>query len=377
MKIIVNAIPLLGANTGIARYIRCLYSEIEKLYGGACDIHYFNGVQAAPDMPSGPENLKSWSGLTDLFWKLPPSLALCVRLLLQYKRQRAFNKISSDYDVYHEAGFFPFTTPEHVKTVFTIHDMSIFRYPEHHPQERVLFMKKYLQARASLSDAFLTVSDFSKKEIVHFLDIPPDMITPALLSHSPELFHPDVAGDARERLDRAGVPGRYFLFVGSGDPRKNVRVIPRGIESSGLDIPLVNAGWGGWEATTGSAIMNLGYVSDEFLALLYQGALALIYPSIYEGFGLPVLEAMACGCPVVTTRMASLPEVAGDAALYMDDPHDPEELGRILVDLVQNPEERDALASKSLGNAARFSWAKTARTTMDVFEKVLEKGSRP
>lgn len=370
MKVIVNAIPLLGPNTGIARYLRCLYTEMESLYGDSCEFNYFDGRTALRSMPVGPEDIEQWSGLADLFWKLPAPVAVGVRLAVQAKRQWAFNRIAPDYDIYHEAGFFPFKTPTSLKTVFTIHDASILRYPEHHPKERVLFMRMFLERRAHLADAILTVSQFSKSEISELLNLAPETINVTLLSHDATTFTPP-GNDLRERLNKAGIPEEYFLCVGSGDPRKNVGIIPKAIEKAKIETPLVNAGWSGWASETESCVINLGYVTDEMLALLYQGAIALIYPSIYEGFGLPLAEAMACGCPVITTRKASLPEVAADAALYLNDPSSTDELANILLDLHNDMKKRTSLSKKALETAARFSWEQTAQSTQAVFRQTL------
>jgi alpha-1,3-rhamnosyl/mannosyltransferase len=132
------------------------------------------------------------------------------------------------------------------------------------------------------------------------------------------------------------------------------------------------AGWQGWTNKGGwDNVIFLNYVDDNDLARLYSGALALIFPSTYEGFGLPLLEAMACGCPVVTTREASLPEVAGDSAIYMKGPRDVEDLAGILKNLVEKPALREKFIKKGLARAGEFSWKKTADATMQAFEKAL------
>ena len=148
--------------------------------------------------------------------------------------------------------------------------------------------------------------------------------------------------------------------------------IPEALERAGLDIPLVVAGWSGWAGNTGwNNVISAGCLDDEDLGCLYSGALALVFPSPYEGFGLPVLEAMACGCPVVTTREASLPEVAGDAALYMEDPQDSQELGAILQEFAENRKCREEMRQKGIRRAQDFSWQRTAGATMKVFRQVL------
>jgi alpha-1,3-rhamnosyl/mannosyltransferase len=170
---------------------------------------------------------------------------------------------------------------------------------------------------------------------------------------------------------RHGLPERYFLFVGTNDPRKNLGCIPPAIAAAGLDAELAVAGWSGWGRAGGKGMRVLGYVGDDELACLYSGALALVFVSSYEGFGLPVLEAMACGCPVVCSRAASLPEVAGGAALYVDDPTDTAGLAAALGRVAGDPGYRDELAAAGRERAARFSWERTARASLDTFRHAL------
>lgn len=372
-KVIVNAIPLTNVSTGISRYLRCLYGEIEERFSHEFEIYYFDGVNAKREMPSGPENLGQWSLLADIFWKLPPRVAYWVRRAVQFRRERAFRSVANGFDLYHEAGFFPFIPPQGVRTVFTIHDMSIHRYPQHHPRERVLFVKRFLAERTALAKRVLTVSDFSKKEIIDVLGIDAQRITVTHLAPAP-VFEPRSQAGLREELEqRFQLPSRYFLFVGSGDPRKNVSIIPKAIERGAVDIPLVCVGWSGWSGgESASDIISLGYLSDEDLAAVYSGATALVFPSIYEGFGLPVAEAQACGCPVVTTQKASLAEVGGNAALYVERPDDIDELARLLKRLAEEPSLCDELSRKGLEHAQQFSWAKTADLTCDAFRQALE-----
>jgi alpha-1,3-rhamnosyl/mannosyltransferase len=169
-----------------------------------------------------------------------------------------------------------------------------------------------------------------------------EKITVTHLAHDGKIFSPGSPEEIRALLKRQTLPERYFLFVGGGDPRKNLDVVPEALEKAGIEIPLVVVGWSGWsDEKPRKNIISLGYVSDDDLAGLYSGAIALIFPSSYEGFGLPILEAMACGCPVVTTREASLPEVAGEAAMYLNEPRNSAELGDVLKKLATNKSGQD------------------------------------
>lgn len=374
MKILVNAFPMANVNTGISRYLRCLYRSMEENFGDRVEIGYFDGKRVSSMMPSPPENLTRWDRLVSLFWRLPAYPALLVRLLFYLNQEWHFRRFAGDYDVYHEAAFFPFSVPTHVKTVFTLTDLSLLRFPEHHPRERVLFSRLFFRRRCRRVDRFLTISHFIQGEMATYLGIGGNKTTVTHLGYEPDLMYPRKGVQIRACLNRHGLPERYFLFVGSGDSRKNMRIIPEALDRAGLDIPLVVAGWKGWiDQELWDKAYFLGYVDDEDLACLYSGALALIFPSRYEGFGLPVLEAMACGCPVVTTREASMPEVAGNAAVYMRDPDDVEGLSNTLRKISENGRFRKDLKDSGLLQAERFSWRAAAEKTLSAFEEVLHK----
>ena len=374
IKILVNAFPMVNVNTGIGRYVRCLYQALEEHYGDKLEIGYFDGKRVSTTMPSGPKNLTRWSKLVSLFWRLPSYPALLVRLLFHFNQERHFRKAAGAFDLYHEAAFFPFLAPTHVTTLFTLADLSLIRFPEHHPRERVMYSRLFFHRRCKRVKRFLTISTFIQKEMAAYLGISRQNTTVTYLGYDPAVLYPRPALEVEDCLNRLRLPYPYFLFVGSGDPRKNMAIIPKALERSGLNIPLVAAGWSGWtEKASWERVRFLGYVDDDDLARLYSGALALIFPSRYEGFGLPILEAMACGCPVITTRKASMPEVAGDAALYMKDPDDVEGLAGLLKELVENPQHRQEWVEKGLVRAGLFSWQKTAQATFRAFEQALDR----
>ena len=378
IKILVNAFPMVNVNTGIGRYLRCLYKALEEHCGDRVEIGYFDGSGVSSTMPSGPENLTRWSTLVSLFWRLPTYPALWLRLMFHLNQERHFRKVVGDFDLYHEAAFFPFAAPVHVKTVFTLTDLSLIRFPEHHPRERVLYSRLFFRRRCRRVKRFLSISSFIQREMEDYLGISRGNTTVTYLGYDPAVLYPRPAMEIEDCLIRYDLPEKYFLFVGSGDPRKNMNVIPEALDRTDLAVPLVVAGWSGWaEKTSWAKVRFLGFVPDDDLARLYSGALALIFPSCYEGFGLPILEAMACGCPVVTTREASMPEVAGDAAVYMGDPADADGLAGILKELAENPLRRREMVKKGLGQAGRFSWRNTAETTLRAFEKALGEKEKP
>jgi alpha-1,3-rhamnosyl/mannosyltransferase len=373
LKILVNAIPLTNIHTGIGRYLKCLYISMEEQYGHDVDIWYFDGQNISRKTPEGPSNRQTWSRYVDLFWKLPASVAILLRLVIHYRRELAFKKAIAGMNIYHEAGFFPFSSPAETKVVFTLHDLSIFRFPQYHPRERVLYNNLFLKRRCRNVDHFLTVSGFSKKEMIDLLNIPEEVITVTHLSHDETVFYPEPYDKERALfINGYRLPEKYFLFVGSGDPRKNLEIAATAIQKTDTQIPLVVVGWSGWlRRMQLPNIIQLGYLSDQALAQVYRRAVALVFPSVYEGFGLPVLEAMACGCPVITTHEASMPEVAGKSAVYMQNPQDVEELGTILESLAADQKLVEILKEMGKMQAGKFSWRSTASATFDAFQRVV------
>ena len=144
-------------------------------------------------MPLGPKRLDTWTRLANMFWKLPWPVALGLRLALHLRIERRFYKLSQGFDVYHEAGFFPMKTQPKVRTVFTVHDMSLFRFPQHHPRERVVFHKLFWKRRSHGVDQFLAVSEFTKHELQIYLQSDQNAITVAPLAHDPDIiFSPSI-----------------------------------------------------------------------------------------------------------------------------------------------------------------------------------------
>jgi alpha-1,3-rhamnosyl/mannosyltransferase len=372
-KLIVNAVPLTKIPTGVGRYLFCLYQHIEKFYKDELEIGYFDGTTICHRLPRGPKDLEQWIRMARFFWKLPTPLAFLYRIVSFLREEIIFRKFSSQYELYHEAAFFPFHTSPHMKTVFTIHDLSLLRYPNFHPRERIYFHRLLFEKRLPLVDHFLAVSHFTQKEIEKFLGITFRKISVAPLACEPQTFYPRSPEEMEKIRDEYKIPANYFLFVGTGDPRKNFQVIPKALGQTGKNLALVVVGWSGWQKRTDFSgnLFFLKYIPDETLAILYSNALALIFPSIYEGFGLPVLEAMACGCPVICSREASLPEVGGDAALYMNKPTDSNELISYLEEVATRSDLRHDMIRRGLKQAHRFSWELTARKTYEVFQKII------
>ena len=268
--------------------------------------------------------------------------------------------------------------------VATIHDLSFEHLPETFKRRSRAQLRLTVRRTAKKAAQILTLSEFSRRDIIETYALDPERVfvtPPAAPSH----FAPvtDVTELRRIRMTY-GIQRDYILALGSLQPRKNlVRLIKayeslRGVVSSEQLPQLVLAGSRGWlEAETIRAvelseargdILFTGYVPDADLPAVYSGALCFAYPSYFEGFGLPILEAMQCGTPVIAGNRTSLPGVAGDAALLVD-PFDQAAIGNGLVRLIKNADYRAELRVKGVDRAAAFSWKNTARLTLQAYER--------
>ncbi len=229
----------------------------------------------------------------------------------------------------------------HVPTVLTVHDLALLRTPEAFPRWHRLYGRAGLRKVLHAADAVVAVSEFTREELVGLAGVPRERIT-VVPNGVDATFTPQ--GRVLE--------GDYVLAVATLEPRKNLARAVEGARLAGVELRVVGAhGWGGVEVPGW-----VGEVPDAELAALYRGARCLLYPSLYEGFGIPVLEAMACGTPVVTSRGTAMEEVAGGAAVLMD----PLDEASIAAGLAEAESRRDELVQLGLARAREFTWGRTA-----------------
>ena len=290
-----------------------------------------------------------------------------------------------------------------LRSVVTIHDLGFEYLPEYHQFPQKLYLDKMTKFAARHATHLIAVSKATKKDLVGRFGVPEEKITVIYEGVDKNKFkiqNPKFKVEGVKK--KYGIKGPYILFVGTVQPRKNLRrlieafsrvvrvekpVPPGGADPSRAvreGLLLVIAGKPGWmfegiykaprDFGVESRVMFLGHVKDEDLPFLYQGAICFTLPSLYEGFGLPVLEAMASGVPVVVSNTSSIPEVGGDAAVYVD-PYRVSSIAAGLVKVVGGSDSfRRSLIEKGLKQAERFSWERTARETLKVFEGVVRRG---
>ncbi|HUJ92399.1 MAG TPA: glycosyltransferase family 1 protein [Gaiellaceae bacterium] len=238
--------------------------------------------------------------------------------------------------------------------VVTVHDIAVFRMPEAFPPWTRRYSRTVVPRVLRHARRVIAVSEFTAAELESALGVPRDMVR-VVPNAVDAVFSPD-----GPRAD-----GDYVLAVGTLEPRKNVERVLAAARRVGVPVRVAGArGWGGVEAR-GDGVTWLGEVADEELARQYRGALCLAYPSLYEGFGIPVLEAMACGTPVVTSAGGATEEVAGGAAVLVD----PLDAAAVAAGIEEASSRRDELCALGLERAAAYSWDESARRTVDVYRE--------
>jgi glycosyltransferase involved in cell wall biosynthesis len=243
-----------------------------------------------------------------------------------------------------------------VPTLLTVHDLAVLRHPEVFPLWTRLYARTALRPTVRAVDRVIAVSEFSKRETVALtgidaerVDVVPSGVEPVFTAEGPAAV------------------GEYALAVGTVEPRKN---LPRTIEAAGragLELRVVgDPGWGD-VTITGAHVRRLGFVPDEELAALYRGARCLVFPSLYEGFGIPAAEAMACGTPVVTSDQSAMAEIVGGAGVLVD----PLDAGSIAAGIEEADRRRDELRRLGLERASLYTWARAAEAAVAAYRKAL------
>jgi glycosyltransferase involved in cell wall biosynthesis len=270
-----------------------------------------------------------------------------------------------------------------VPAVLTVHDLIFRRMPEHHKPLNRAYLNLALPLYCRRATHIIAISECTRRDVMAAYDLPPEKVTVIYEAADPR-FRPQTPDQVAAVRQQYGLPERYLLFVGTIEPRKNLTRLLHAFEAlyrDDLCDALVIVGKRGWlfgdffaeleRSPVRDAALLPGYVPDEVLPAIYAGARALAFPSLYEGFGLPALEAMACGTAVACSGTSSLPEVASDAALYFD----PRSVGSIVETLRQplgDADLRAELGRRGRDRAARFSWDRVALETKAVYDAVMD-----
>lgn len=268
-------------------------------------------------------------------------------------------------------------------TVVTIHDLSLLLHSNTHREELVARARKRLPTMTRIATEIITDSESVKQEICEHLNVSPEKITAVPLAPR-RIFRPAAADESRLIRRKLEVEDNFILFVGTVEPRKNLITLMRAFDellrTTELRPQLVVAGAKGWltdelfahveSAAARERILFTGYISDEELRALYSTCKVSVYPSLYEGFGLPTLEAMACGAPVITSRIPVIIETVGTSARLIE-PTNVNQLTKALVEFLTDERARAQFSAAGFKRASVFTWERTARRTVEVYEKAL------
>ncbi len=269
------------------------------------------------------------------------------------------------------------------KQVVTLHDMTFFDMPEMHVALKVFYFRFFIRAAVRFANAIIFVSRSAQQDCK--LRLGPSRGLSSVIHHGKSAaFRPDLDPVSIQRVrDKYGLPSEFVLYLGTIEPRKNLTRLVAAFASGAKDHPslaLVIAGKKGWMydrlfesvSTLGleSRVIFPGFIDERDKPFLLGGAYVFVYPSLYEGFGLPVLEALACGIPTVTSNTSSIPDVAGDAALLVD-PTSEESLTNAIERLISDSALRETLRAASTIQAAKFTWKRTADSTAETYHTLI------
>ncbi|MBW8334085.1 MAG: glycosyltransferase family 4 protein [Prolixibacteraceae bacterium] len=264
------------------------------------------------------------------------------------------------------------------KSVVTIHDLIYIRYPNFFMKiDRNIYDLKFRQA-CRVADRIHAISEQTKRDLIQFFEVPEEKIDVIYQSVNPMFFEVCTEEQKLAIRKKYKLPEAFILTVGTIEPRKNLMNLLKGMASEKIQIPLVVVGRStGYQQRARSFIEEnrlqvifLHGIQDAELAVLYQSAKAMIYPSLFEGFGLPVAEAQASGCPVIASNTSSLPEAGGDAAIYIN-PEKPEEIGKAIVSLFADKNYRETIIAKGRINAQRFTPEKYAIQLSNLYKSII------
>jgi glycosyltransferase involved in cell wall biosynthesis len=314
--------------------------------------------------------------------------------LMRYLRVPGFSAKADEFmlgnlpaDIVHSTTFsVPRFRNRKKRLVVTIYDLTVLTHPEYHQKLNIRHCLEGIKDAVRYADRIIAISDHTKQDLMDHFRVPSDMIevTPLAAGRNYRPVTDSRILDAARK--KYGLPPRYVLFLGSLEPRKNVDALVQAYarlpEKLREEFSLVVAGARGWlnsevhkaveDLKIGSRVHFTGYVAEEDMSAVYSMSTVFVYPSFYEGFGLPVLEAMSCGAPVITSNTSSMPEVAGDAARLVS-PKDIDEIAGALESVLEDEETRDRMRTRGLKRASGFSWEKCARQTLDIYQNVMAK----
>jgi alpha-1,3-rhamnosyl/mannosyltransferase len=367
MRVVIDAVPLLIRCAGVKNYL----------------YHWIEHLRRAAGVPSGPDTIATFPALGGFGplrhnrsmaggWRTGTGLAALA--LANYTGLPVLDWLTRGADVFHCSGLTRHP-PRRARLTATIHDMTCWLMPELHPAGNLRADRNF-EGILRRADGLIAVSESTKSDAVRVLGLRPEKITVIHSGIAAPFF--DVSAEVIDAVRaRYGINRPFVLFVGTIEPRKNIDMLLDAYEglpaSVRQEFELVVAGPMGWApeetATRVRSVRYLGYIPEPDIAPLTAAATVFAYPSLYEGFGFPVAQAMAAGTPVITSNVSSLPEITGDAALLID-PRSLTELRDALSRLLLSPTLRADLAAKGRARARAFGWEACAARSLAFFREI-------
>ncbi len=370
MKVVIDASPLLFRSAGVKNYLYHLSSYLKK-HAGSDTVDVFPYIREPGPLTHERSVLPPWDT-----WK-----RLALLGFLNLAGSWALERTLPGADIFHASNQVR-RPPRNVLLTATIHDLTAWLMPELHTPANVRADHGYAARILARADGLIAVSENTRQDAIRHLGLAPERIT-VIYPGVPDAYFRATDADARRAAQEFGLERPYVLFVGSIEPRKNVGALLDAFqampEEARQACELVVAGPPGWSAQATldrlragmAGVRYLGYVPEDLLPGLTAGAMALAYPSIYEGFGFPLAQAMACGVPVLTSNVSSMPEVAGDGGLLVD-PRDPRDIRSALERLVLDPVLRVTLGVKAASRAEEYQWDRSALRSLEFFRRVAD-----
>jgi glycosyltransferase involved in cell wall biosynthesis len=365
---------------GMARYSICLVTSLARLVDPA-SLLLFHNRQASTRIPDELAAFRHVSvGFSNRMWRM--------RILAsEVLGVGAMDARFSGVDVFHGANSL-LPTLKALPTVLTVPDLSFITHPWFHTPLNALNLQLQVPRWAAGASRIIALSESTKRDLLSKLSIPEEKIVVTALGVDSSFRRRADTAEVTDVLARYGVSQPFILSVGTIEPRKNLSTLLKALEAMPPPIrepyQLVIVGCLGWKfgklidqiksSPLSGKIKRLGYLPDDDLAAMYSGADLFVFPSFYEGFGLPVLEAMACGCPVVASSSSSIPEVAGDAAILID-PTDHLALAAAMKQVLEDPRLARRLSEAGTLRSARYTWDRTARETLAVYQNLIPRSS--
>lgn len=374
MKIAIDVSQIVY-ETGVSTYTKNLVSTLVKIDQKNTYLLFGTSLRQFKKLNNLKNELRTRANVEFKLYRFPISF---FEFIFNFIHILSIDKLIGRVDILHTSDWIePGVSDKKTKKVTTMHDMTPYLFPSAFPKRILKNQMRRLSLVKRESDLIIADSKTTKDDTVKFLDIPQDRIKMVNLAVAKN-FKPQPEDKIMTTLSKFKIKKPFILSVGTQEPRKNVHKLIDAFENLSKEyqeLTLVLTGKKGWGQVleTVPNVIETGFVSEEELISLYAGCKVFVYPSLYEGFGLPILEAMACSAPTITSNNSSMVEVAKDAAILVDPRSDEQIKKAISLVLKLESDDYQKMVRASLDRARQFTWEKTARETLKVYEELVKK----